>query len=279
LKNLFRFLLINIHWLLFGLLVYLSVLLIVNNHQFQRSRYLEITQEITGHVHTITKDISSYFSLKRDNEALHARLAQLETERYYLTAPDTLFSDSLFPADDFPTYRFIPARVVNNSVSLHENYLTLNKGSNDGIHADMGILSVNGSVVGVVTKTSPHFSTAISLLNTQYKPNGKIKRNEYFGPLVWDGKDTQFLRLTEIPRHADFEEGDTIITSGYSTVFPKGIPIGVVTGAEKQRDDNYNALRVRLFTDFHHLSEVLIVDNRLQEEQRALETISLKTAH
>jgi rod shape-determining protein MreC len=251
------------------------MLLIVNGSQFHRSKYLRAAGEVTGRIYSVTDRIYSYLHLRRANVALSERLAQVSTELYAyrnrlergqggLTGVDSL------AIADSAVYRFIPAKVVNNGISLLENYMTLNKGSNDGICPDMGVLSASG-VVGVVVNTSPHFSTAISLLNIKYKLSGKIKRNNYYGPLAWDGKETQYSYLTDISRYADFTPGDTIVTSGYSTVFPKDLPVGYVVDAQRQRDDNYISLRVRLFTNFNNLSEVLIVTNRLQAEQQELE--------
>jgi rod shape-determining protein MreC len=252
----------------------------VNNNQFQRSKYLQVAREVTGRVYSVTNYFRSYLYLKSANADLLKRLSQLETEVYaYRNYLGTLQSDSSRVDScimDSLIYRFIPAKVVNNSVSFLENYITLNKGSDDGVYPDMGVLSVNGNgVVGVIRDTSPHFSTVISLLNTKYKLNGKIKHNDYYGPLEWNGKDTQYSYLTEIPRFAAFEPGDTIVTSGYSTVFPKGIPIGSIVDAQKQRDDNYMSLRIRLFTNFNNLNEVQIVTNRFQKEQKELEERTL----
>jgi len=274
LRNLFHFIFKNIHWLLFCLFIYLSVLLIVNNNQFQRNKCLQALRGATGHIYSVTNYFHSYFYLKSTNAALMQRMAQLETEIYACQSKLASMPGDSESADrlgvDSLIYRFIPAQIVNNSVSRLENYLTLNKGSDDGIQPDMGVLSPNG-VVGVIIHTSPHFSTVISLLNTKYKLNGKIQNSDYFGPLVWDGKNARYIYLTEIPRHATVNQGDTVVTSGYSTVFPKGIPIGIIVGEKKQRDDSYRLIRIQLFTDFNRLNEALIVVNRLHEEQRELE--------
>jgi rod shape-determining protein MreC len=231
-------------------------------------------REVAGNVYSVTNYFRSYLYLKSANADLSKRLAELETELYaYQNRWITVQNDEADPGRlimDSLVYRFIPAQVVNNSVFLLENYMTLDKGSADGVRPDMGVLSANG-VAGVVVNTSPHFSTVISLLNTKYKLNGKIQHNNYYGPLVWDGKDARFSYLTEIPRFAAFEPGDTIVTSGYSTVFPKGIPIGSIVETQKERDDNYRSLQIRLFTNFNNLNEALIVTNRFQDEQKELE--------
>ena len=241
-------------------------------------------QEVTGHIYSVTNRFSSYLYLKNTNADLLQRIALLETENYaYRRSFANLLNDSEpFYAGiiDSTIYNFTPAQVVKNSISLQENYLMLDKGSNDGIQPNMGVLSANG-IVGVIVNTSSHFSVAISLLNTKYKPNGKIKRDsyDYFGPLVWDGKDVQYTFLTELPRHVVFAIGDTVVTSGYSAIFPQGIPIGsIVEDAQRLQDDNYASIRIRLFTDFNKLNHVLIVSNRFQNEEQELEeqTLNLK---
>jgi rod shape-determining protein MreC len=282
LRNLFVFIFKNVHWLLFCIFIYLSVLLIVNNNQFQRSKYLQVMREVTGNIYSVTNRFSAYLYLRSTNTELSERLAKLTAEVYdYRRRLEMLEGDSgRIDGPHTDLYRFISAQVINNSVSFHENYMTLDKGSDDGIRPDMGVLSPRG-VVGVVVSTSPHFSTVISLLNTKYKLNGKLKHNDYYGPLVWDGRDSQHSYLTEIPRYAEYQAGDTIVTSGYSTVFPKGIPVGAIVEVQRQQDDNYRTLRIRLFTNFNNLREVLIVDNRLQQEQKELEahTLNLETHH
>ena len=281
-RNLVQFIYKNIHWLLFALLVYLSVFLIVRNNHFQRSKYLQVAQEVSGSVYAVTNRFYSYFQLKSINADLLQQLAQLETEvydyRYRLTE---LLNDSKQMHNiriDSTVYHFTPAQVVKNSIALSENYFQLNKGSSDGIQLNMGVLSSDG-IVGVIVSTSPHFSKAISLLNTKYKPNGRIKHDAYdcFGPLVWDGKDIRYTYLTEIPRHVVFQPGDTVVTSGYSAVFPKGIPVGSIVDVQRQQDDNYTSIRIRLFTDFSKLNNVLIVANRFQKEQQELEERTLNT--
>jgi rod shape-determining protein MreC len=149
--------------------------------------------------------------------------------------------------------------------------MTIDKGSDDSIAVDMGVMSAHG-IIGVVTQTSPHFATVISVLNPKFNLNGKIKRNDYFGPLVWDGKDPQYTYLTELPRHAECSIGDTIVTSGYSSVFPMGLPIGAVVGEPQATADNYMSVKVRLFSDFNRLKEVFIVKNNYQQEKKQVES-------
>jgi len=280
LRNLFNFIVKNVHWLLFFLLIFFSVLLIVKNNQFQRSKFLSATQEMTGSIYSVSSSFQSYMNLNSANADLLKRVAELETELYTVKRTLELSSDSVQTENmklDSATvfiYQFLPARVVNSTVLQEDNYLTIDKGSDDGIEEDMGVISENG-IVGVIMKTSPHFSIVIPILNSKFKLSCKVRYNNYIGPLVWDGKDSQYTYLTELPRHVDFAAGDTIVTSGYSAVFPEGLPVGSIVSFLKQRDDNYTSLKVRLFTNFNTLRNVLIIKNKYQKEQRRLqETIN-----
>jgi rod shape-determining protein MreC len=276
LKNLINFILKNVHWLLFFLLIFLSVFLLVRNNEFQRSKYLAVFQEIAGRVYSVSNGVESYMNLRTINDGLTKRVADLEDKvRFYQKQVETLTDLSgsheiKFDMDTSAVYHFIPARIVHNQVSGIENYITINKGSLDGISADMGVLTYRG-IVGVVTNVSSHFARVIPLLNSKFQTSGKIINTGYFGPLVWDGKDSRYTYLRELPRHATFNIGDTIVTSGYSTFFPEGIPVGTVEASYKQKNDDYNSLKVKLFTDFNTLSEVLVINNTLKEEQKNIE--------
>ena len=268
-RDLFNFIAKNVHWLLFLLLLFLSITLLIKNNQFQRSKYLSATREFAGNIYTASNFFQSYMNLKSTNEDLTKKIAELETEVFTYRKTLNQIHDSAI------IYQFIPAQVVNKSASKLENYITLNKGSNDGVEQGMGVVSANG-IVGVVMTTSSHFSIVIPVLNPKFRLNCKLKSN-YSSPLVWDGKDAQYASLPEIPRHAVFEIGDTVVTSGYSAIFPPGIPVGSIKSAQRGKDDNYNSLSIKLFADFYTLNEVMVVKNKYQQEQLELqETIQFE---
>jgi rod shape-determining protein MreC len=278
LKNLINFILNHVHWLLFSFLTFSSSCLLIHNNEFQRSKYLVIFQEIEGRICLISNGVESYINLKTINTELMGRIAVLEREaRDYKQKAETL-SKQFFPMEApeyenlYPdAFNFIQARVVNNRISrMDNNYITLNKGSLAGVREDMGVMSPGG-IVGVVINVTPHFSKVIPILNPKYQPSCKLKRTGYFGNLLWDGKDSRYISLKELPLHATFNIGDTIVTSGYSMVFPEGVPVGTVEDAFKQKGGNYNSLKIKLFTNFNALSEVLIVVNTLKEEQLNVE--------
>jgi rod shape-determining protein MreC len=172
--------------------------------------------------------------------------------------------------DSTTKYDFIMAQVINNSVGSVENYITLNKGRLDGLAPQMGVVDQNG-IIGIVSLVSDHYAVVISLLNTKLRLSAKVKGSDYFGSLVWDAESPRFAVMEELPRHVEFHEGDTIVTSGYSAAFPEGIPVGIVAGHSRQRNDNFNALRIELAADFHRLSDVRVIVNNQQREQLSLE--------
>lgn len=184
-------------------------------------------------------------------------MMRADTVSFVGFSPD---STELFP------YSFVMADVVNNSVSHLINYITVNKGRKDGVEPDMGVVSEKG-VVGIASTVSDHFAVVIPLLNPKFRLSCKVAGSSYFGTLSWNGRDPQFANLDELPRHAEFEIGDLVVTSGYSAVFPAGIVVGKVVDFEKQHDDNFYSLEVELSTNFQTLNNVRIIKNYRQAEQ------------
>lgn len=277
-RELLSFIQKNVHWLLLLLLVILSIILIINNNQFQRSKYLLVAHEVTGRIQSVTSGVQSYINLNSENELLLNRIAVLEKDnsiyKEKIEQLANLSSSEIGNSDEPYTsgYNFIPARVVYNSISKAENYIVINKGSNDGVKADMGIMSPAG-IIGVIMESSPNYSIAISILNPKFQLSCKIKGKNYFGPLIWNGKDAQYTNLENLPRHAEINIGDTIVTSGFSAFFPEELPVGIIVDSQKQKNDNYNSAKVKLFTDFNTLNNVLIIENKHREEQINLQKI------
>jgi rod shape-determining protein MreC len=172
-------------------------------------------------------------------------------------------------------YRFISARVINNSVDKQDNYITLNKGRKHGVKPDQGIVNSDG-VVGVVIHVSESFSLGFSLLNKRWGASAKLKKSGTFGPLAWDGSDSRYASLTGIPFHVELAVGDTVVTSSYSSVFPEGIMIGTVNSIVMPPDDNYYQIQVELAVDFRALSYVDVVENLKKDELKALENRVVK---
>lgn len=276
-RKLLEFLVGKRHWLLFLGLLAFSLALIYRDNAYQRNVLFSSANRVAGSLASVSGEVTSYMHLREINKELLERNGQLESQLLDLQDQlDAFMADTVlfqgFSADStehFP-YSFVVAQVVNNSVSRLSNYITVNKGRLDGVTPDMGVVSERG-IVGIVSTVSDRFAVIIPLLNPKLRISCKLQGSSYFGSLSWNGRNTRYATLEELPRHVEFQRGDTIVTSGYSAVFPAGLIVGVVEDYEKQHDDNFYALQVRLATDFHALNHVRIIKNFLQQEQLDIE--------
>jgi len=213
--------------------------------------------------------ISKYTNLRKANQDLAAEnnLLRNQLDQYNLI----LSNNQIRRIDSLPgrLYTFTPATVVNNSVNKQYNYVTLNKGKKHGIRQEMAVISPTG-VVGVIYGASSHYSTVISLLNRDFRLSSKIRKNDYYGSLYWTGDDYQIATLGDIPYHVELALGDTIVTSGYSSIFPEGLMVGVISDFQ-QTEGNFYIIEVKLSVDFKTLTHVNIIQNLLIEEQVNLE--------
>lgn len=273
--NLLNFFVKYNYWFLFLLLEATSILLMFRFNRYQHSVFFTSTNAVAGKVYEASGNISSYFHLKTINEVLLDRNLQLEQQVAALKQElRSATADSLFGLHageaGYAQCRFFKARVIKNSLNRADNYLTLDRGSASGIRPEMGVVSTNG-VVGIVYKTSPHYSLVISLLNSKSSISCKITGSEYFGYLKWEGDDPHYAYLKDLPRHAEFNLGDTVVTSGYSTVFPAGIMVGTVDDMQDSHDGLSYLLKIKLASDFGKVSDVRVVAREGQDEERLLE--------
>ncbi len=268
-RNLIRFILKYYFFILFVLLEILAVSLVVQHNRYHKAYFMNMKHAIEGNLSEKFQNLKDYLSLREqnkrlveENNRLYNRLANsgnLSLENKNTTG------DSLYMGQ----YTYIPALVINNSTNKQYNYITLNKGRLQGIKEEMAVVSAEG-VVGVVKKVSDNFSSVISVLNRQFNINAKIKKNGYFGPLTWNGKNYRQAVLDQIPYHVKLAIGDTIVTSGYSAIYPEGILIGVISDFE-MKGGNFYEITVDLSTNFKSLSQVQVINNFKKEEQTTLE--------
>lgn len=265
-RSLIRYLLRNHAFVLFILLETLALVMVFNYNSFQKATYLNSANQVTGKVYEMYKSVTGYFGLTKINQELaqeNARLRMLlENQPEFVANTDSIFLN--LPESD-SVYRFIPAQIISNSVNRPFNYITLNKGSRHGIKPDMGIISAGG-IVGVVGQVSASYSMGLSVLNQRWSISAKLKKNGYYGSLIWDGLDYQFANFNEIPLHVNIAVGDTVITSGYSSVFPEGILVGTINNFTEPDGENYYSIQVKLSVDFKSLSHVEVVENRSGKE-------------
>lgn len=269
-RNLIQFFIKHSPFFVFLLYGLISLFLLIRFNSYHQSVFFSSANGMVAEVYSLAGNVSSYFGLKQINQDLLERNGYLEKEILALQEQlrDTKGLEQL--NDSSSKYDFIVAQVINNSVTQLKNYITLNKGSEEGIAPGMGVTDQNG-IIGIVSVVSDHYSVVISVLNTKLRLSAKVKGSDYFGSLVWDGQSSRYAILEELPRHVEFAKGDTIVTSGYSAAFPEGLPVGVIEGYSKQANDNFYALKVELAADFNRLNDVRVIINRQQEEQLNLE--------
>ena len=279
-RNLLNFLLKYNYWFLFILLEVICFVLLFRFNNYQQSVYFTSANVVTGKVYEVSGSVSSYFHLKSVNEDLLDRNMLLEQQITNLENAlrgrqvDSVVVNSIRNLDN-KDYQIFKAHVIRNSLNQADNYITLDKGSSSGIRPEMGVVDGNG-VVGIVYKTSPNYSLVISVLNSKSSISCKIVGSEYFGYLKWEHGDSRYAYLKDLPRHAEFNLGDTVVTSGYSTVFPAGVMVGTVDDMSDSNDGLSYLLKIKLATDFGKLSDVRVIARTGQMEQQELENMSTK---
>lgn len=257
-------------WILLIIYTVAGLTLLFRNNPYQHSVWLTSANAVSASLYNTASGVSSYFKLREINEELYQRNAMLELEIINLQNQIRHYADMEYAAtqpvdSSLSRYTFFLAHVINNSVNRPNNYITIDRGELDGIKPEMGVVDHNG-IVGIVNVVGPHSARIISVLNSNLRISCKVKGYEQVGSLVWDGKKPDEAILEELPRHAVFNPGDTIVTSGYSTVFPEGVPVGIVERSLDDYDENFFALRVKLFTDLSTLSTVRIIADNMKEE-------------
>lgn len=260
---------------LFLLLEIASFALFVGNGRYAGSVFFSSSNALIAGLYSVSGRVTDFFKLRSNNEGLSGENARLK-ERIAVLENDLALARAGLPdttrfVQPEQEVAYIPARIIHNTTNRVRNYITLNRGASDGLRPDMGVVGPEG-VVGIVQTTSDRFATVISLLNPLIQVNCKIKRNNYFGPLGWDGLDYRYAQLTDIPRHVDLYIGDTIVTSGLTTTFPEGIPVGVIENFTCDEGDAFYHIQVRLATDFRRISNVQVIDYKNRDEQEALES-------
>jgi rod shape-determining protein MreC len=263
-QQIINFLFKNSINLLFLLLLGISLTFTIQSHSYHRSLSVSSANAVTGYVLEQQNAVEQYFGLREQNDRLSAENARLKNLLF--NTQDTANKPPMVLPENMPgNYKVIEAMVISNSYRKQENYITINAGTEDGVFEDMGVVSSAG-VIGYVQKVSKHYATVMTVLNRQFKMDAKIKKNDHFGTLSWNGKSTGFAQLVDVPRLASVAKGDTIVTGNESTIFPENIPIGVIEKVYKDTVTNYFTIDVRLFNDMTSLGYIYIIENKHKEE-------------
>jgi rod shape-determining protein MreC len=245
--------------------------MVVNKNDKQKVAYLNSSNTFTASVMSVADAVTGYFGLVQENEKLAGENARLNA--LLVKSQQTLEKmamDTVPIPEMLDQYKFIVAKVINNSVARPNNYITLNKGALDGIKPGMGIISPQG-VVGRVMVCSEHFSTATSLLHSKMLISAEISRIHASGSLKWGGNNPDKANLEFVARHLKPKVGDTVRTSEYSNILPEGIHVGVIRKIQLKDDATFYNIEVDLATDFSSLNFVYVIENKLKAEKDTLQ--------
>ncbi|MFN5705863.1 MAG: rod shape-determining protein MreC [bacterium] len=269
-RNLWIFFLRYYAIFLFLFLEVIAFTLIINNNSYQGASYFNSANIVAANIYSSLSDVESYVHLKSVNDSLaieNARLKnQLKSERYSNKVIKGIVTDSA----SIQRYKYLQAKVVNNTTMKRNNYITLDKGYIHGVRKNMGVICGDG-IVGIVKDVSEHFSTVISFLHKDSKLSAQLNSTKDFGSLVWEGVNPREGLLKDIPTHVKITTGDSVTTTGFSSIFPEGVMIGKVKNAEQKSGDNFHNVEVSLSTNFSALRYVYVVTDILSTEKIRLE--------
>lgn len=269
-RNLLAFIYRHHFIFIFLLMQVFCFYLMARSDRYQGSRIINSSNKTAASVYQAAANTKEYFSLKSENEMLAAEnailRAMLRNNYIRLGQTELRKNDTVYKQQ----YSYIQAKVVNASVNNRSNYLTLNVGASSGITRDMAVFNSKG-IVGIVKDVSANFASVMSVLHKDTKVNCQLKRDGSFGPLVWDGADYRYCLLTDIPTHARIKNGDTVITSELSGIFPEGIPVGTIESYERRQNEPFFTAKVKLSADLKNLNHVYVIKNRYKQERDSLE--------
>lgn len=274
-QQLISFLFKNKYFLIFLLLELLAFFFTVQSHSYHRTKFVNSANFITGGVYNKVNNFKEYLFLKEENTRLAEENVRLKNmlglKNDSLLSGSTILNDTTFTKRKF---NYISAKIINNEYNKSNNYLTLNKGSKAGLTPDLGVINSKG-VIGITKSVSGNYATVMSILNLNSKINVKILHKDYFGSLSWNAKDYNTVQLLDLEVQASIIIGDTIITGGMSTIFPEGIPVGIVKDFSI-KNNRYEHINISLFNDMSALGFVEVIENFDSKELKDLreETIN-----
>jgi len=257
-QNLLKILLRYSNFLVFIALEVAAFMLISYNSAYPRSSILSTANDFVAWQNAQISAVGEYFGLRSQNEQLAAENTALRNQ-----------ISSMESAENKAAIHYESAKVVQMTTDQLHNYLTINRGSKNGIRRGQGIRNEDG-VVGIVRTVGRNYSVVMPIINTQTNLSCRFTKNDYIGTLQWNGKDCRFAQLADVASHMVVNQGDTIVTSGLSPVFPEGIPVGIVESSVLKEGESYYTIRIRLHTNFKRLKYVEVVQNADQNELEEL---------
>jgi rod shape-determining protein MreC len=226
--------------------------------------YFNSANQVSGKILNKWQNVKEYFNLRNINDSL---LLENQNLRNNLEK----YRNEKLPSINKSGFEYIAAKVINISVNKSNNFICVDKGTNHGIKQEMAVISSNG-VVGLVVSVSENFSTIMPIINKESALSVKLEKNNYFGSLTWNANSPTEAILSEIPAYVSLNKGDKIVTTGFSLIFPEGLPVGVIKNFKTNESDKFYTITISLFTDFHNLNHVYIIKNDFVNELKTLKT-------
>lgn len=255
---------------LYAFFAFIALVMTIRSHSYHQSKFFNSSRWVTGSIYGAGSDVTSYFNLQEENQRLVEENQRLR--KMLFNSQD----DSIQPLDStLAVYEVLNARLIKNSYTSARNYITIDKGENDGVYQDMGVITTDG-ILGIVENVSNNFATVQSVLNTKSNINAKIKGTEYFGSLVWDTKDYTEVQLIDIARLVPLVVGDTIVTGGMSSIFPENVPIGTIKKYDLNASKSFYNIDVELFSDMANIKNVYLIENKDKVEIEELESRTIE---
>jgi rod shape-determining protein MreC len=277
-RNVFLFIRRHFNFLFFLVLQIISLSFLFRYNKFHEAAFLSVSTEVTGRLDEKYNNIEYYFQLKKTNESLvqeNLRLRQQLVENF--EAPDSnkrLFRDTI-RVDSVRKWLMMEAKVVNNTIALPANYLTIHRGFRQGVRTNMGVAGPQG-IVGSVINVSENFAIVMSVLHPNFAVVAALKKGGENGTVYWDGISPGFISMRNISRSANVVVGDTVITSQVTSLFPAKILVGTVAEIVPDNTSNFYNLKLRPATNFSNIEYAYVLDNLQLEEQKRLEDSTRK---
>ena len=258
----------------FFLFLFLEVIafsMLFNSNNYQSASFFHSSNKISGKIFSISSNVESFINLSIVNDSLSIENARLKnqvlTERYSNKINTGVYTDTSM---SFQQYTYIQAKVINNTILKRNNYLTLNRGRIHGIRKNMGVICGDG-IVGIVKDVSDHYCSVISFLHKDSRISAQLNSSKDFGSLVWDGLNPKIASLRDIPTHVKVKIGDSITTTGFSSIFPENVMVGKVNSVSQKNGDNFFEVSINLSTNFSTLRYVYVVSDILADEKVKIE--------
>jgi rod shape-determining protein MreC len=281
-RNVFLFIRKYSNFLFFLLLQIISLSFLFRYNKYHEAAFMNVAGEFTGSINQRFSKVESYFRLKEINEQLAAenlRLNQMLKENYEgAGGPDKIVTDTIQTdsSNQLKKYIWMGAKVVGSTVNSQVNFLTIHRGTLQGVRPNMGVTGPQG-IVGQVLNVSDNYATVWTLLNRQFRVVVKLKNSGERGTLEWDGVSPNYITLKDIPKSAKVKKGDSVVTSPASSMFSGALlMVGTIDEIVDDKSSNFYSLRVKPSTNFYSIEYVYVIDNTQISEQNHLEDSTRK---